>query len=337
MAVDMDDFSLLLRILEDIQANIGSIQNALYELRKKHKSLPKQINPALIKLENAQRDIGEVQVILVELDSYLAADPHPPPQAASESEAKLDLAPGMWLDPVSWLRKKNFFIKASYVSSGLDKAAEKAAGFLGNNYERLTPFYEAIKRRIAGGHQRKYSLQDSPPRVINDVTKFGQMMKKCGFFSDFRYINHDRMVIFDVQNDGRIKNFFTGEWLEWYVISVIRKFLNRHNIQLHKSQILRRVQGELPDGKEAEFDLLIGLPGDRILWIECKTGEWQNYLSRFYKLNQSFLKIDPKYAALVLLEELSEEERNSASELCHMQVVHFSQVQTWLQQALSAG
>lgn len=306
----------------------------------------------LLKLEIAQRTIGETQVLLVEAMPVC----EPNPQAAVELEATEHNQPpakpvgapneseGTSLTPGQWLERRGIKVKATSPPSGLDASADRAALLLGEKFSALEPFYKAVRRRVAqGSTSRWFKTAGLSQQALKDICDFGNRLKASGFFTEFTFFSrgpsHDPerkpAILFDPLSDPRVKYFFEGGWLERYAFQVVKQGVQKRTGTWREQQFAKGVRVEFPDGGKGEFDTLVGLPGDKLLWLECKTGRWQDYIERFQFLNKRFLKIPREQTALVLVRQLDEEEKASASELTDMTVIHFSDLNTWLNRALT--
>ncbi len=171
------------------------------------------------------------------------------------------------------------------------------------------------------------------------------MMHRCrmycpfcsSFLSNFRLIRPQQNILFDPPDDGRVITFFTGGWMERYVLQMVKQVVARSQDAWSDEQALLGAQVVLPNQANSEFDLLVGLASNCMLWIECKTGEWQDYVARFQTINRQFMRLPAKQAALVLLEQLGKEDGDSASTLTGMSVLHLTELSSWLEEAIGSA
>lgn len=306
---------------------------------------------SLLKLEIVQRTIGETQILLVETiplcDPNLAYSVEPETTGHKRPPVPVVTAtesPGPSPTPEQWLNRRGIKVKATAPPSGLDASADRAALLLGEKFSALEPFYMAIRRRVAQGSTSRWFKTGGLSReVLNEICDFGNRVKASGFFSEFQFFSrgpsHDPerkpAILFDPVRDPRVKYFFEGGWLERYAFQVVRQGVQKRTGTWCEQQFAKGVRVEFPNGEKGELDTLVSLPGDKLLWLECKTGRWQDYIERFRFLNRKFLKIPREQTALVLVHQLDAEEKASASELTDMTVIHFSDLTTWLNSALT--
>lgn len=353
--------------LEATQSEIGEAQVELLTIltdeRQDEWDGPAQAG--LLKLEIVQRTIGETQVLLVEAipichpgakvlappEKTQSASPGPSEpvgdatgfaeeeQEASSAESEDEYA----TTPQKWLERRGIKIRRIAPPSGLDGSADRAALLLGERFLTIGQFYQAVRRRVIGQSTKKwFDTPGLPQETVKDICDFGNRLKASGFFTEFRYFSrgHSRdpqntpTILFDPLSDGRVRYFFVGGWLERYVFQVVKQHVQQSTGSWCDEQFVKGVEIEFPNGGKGEFDVLVALPEDRMLWLECKTGKWQDYIKRFQSINRNFLKIPREDSALVLVQTLDPTEKDSASELTGMTVINLMDLAKWLTTAL---
>ena len=199
----------------------------------------------------------------------------------------------------------------------------------------MAPFYQALKRRASGGYNkwRWFPVRDLPKNTFHAIFQLGTMLHSSGFLSTFEYLRHRESILFDPQEDGHVQNFLTGGWLERYVLQVTRQVVEKRTGAWHYEQALSCAHLTLPDQSEAEFDMLLGT-ADKVLWVECKTGDWQSYVKHFRTINAQFLHLPPTQAVLVLLGEVDEIDKASNGELTSMTVLDMVEFGDWLSRTI---
>jgi len=234
--------------------------------------------------------------------------------------------------------------KAVAPSTGLDESADRAALFLGERLEKLADFYGTVRRRVEGRTKlRWYPAADLPAAVISDICLFGTQLLGNGFFTTFHYfkrgvrsdVNRKPVVLFDPLADARVRYFFSGGWLERYVYQIVKNETCEAHGTWEDEHFQKGVRVELPNGRDEEFDVLVGLPRNEMLWIECKSGEWQSSIPRLRDLGKRFLGSSSVRALLVVVGPLTAEQHASAEALTGMSVVTIAGLRGWINQMLS--
>jgi len=300
----------ILAELESLQRQAGELQLNLLKIvtDERHDEWDEPAQAALLKLETVQRTVGEAQVSLVQriptgctlpCDSDSSIQPSPEGESKGlRTEKELDSRELGTIGPLKWLQEHSIRVKSIAPSAGLDETADRAALFLGERFERLRDFYGTVKRRVEGrANVRWYPAADIPAPVISDICLFGTQLLGSGFFTTFRYFkrgvrsdqNRKPVVLFDPLEDARVRYFFSGGWLERYVFQIVRNQICETHGTWENEHFQKGVRVELPNGRDAEFDVLVGLPRNEMLWIECKSGEWQSSIPRLRDLGKRFL------------------------------------------------
>lgn len=181
-----------------------------------------------------------------------------------------------WTDLQDWLGVRGLMLKSVPATSDLDPVAHRGALFLGQRRSTLESFYEAVKRRASGGYQRRFWVAELPGAAVSDICQFSTMLLRSGFLAEFRYVKPSQIILFRPLEDGRVTAFLTGGWMERYVLQLVRVAVKRMTGMWNDAQALRGAQLILPNGRDMELDLLVGLFRGAVLWFECKTRTWQN-------------------------------------------------------------
>ncbi|MCS6861435.1 MAG: hypothetical protein NZT92_14055 [Abditibacteriales bacterium] len=314
-----------------------------------HESTNEVLRDLLLRLERVQREVGEVQSILIRL---LGGEQGQPPvsldstveemeevgeleEESAVSSSEPTERPTVCINPATWLAQRRVTVLRQSPPSELNEVLDKLATFLGERFQNIRPFYEAVKRRIGGqSHSRAVRLAQSPPRVISDVCQFGTLLYEHGFLSRYHYDRNTRTLFFVPQDDGRVTNFFTGDWLERYVLLTALERAKTLLPQEVEPIVLTKAVVALPDGQETELDILLGLP-DRVLWLECKTSEdWQEHATKFGRIAKC-LNLPTHRAALVLLESLGPTQKQAAATLARMTVINPEELEGFIEAALT--
>lgn len=356
MAETFHSIRSILAELESLQRQAGELQLNLLKIvtDERQDEWDEPAQAALLKLETVQRTVGEAQVVLVQrirtsypLPCDSGSSVHSSPKDESKtlrSEKELHTRELRTKGPLKWLEEHSIRVKSIALSAGIDETADRAAFFLGERFDRLRDFYGTVKRRVEGRAKvRWYPAADIPAAVISDICLFGTQLPGSGFFTTFRYFkrgvrsdeNRKPVVLFDPLEDARVRYFFSGGWLERYVFQIVRNEICEAHGTWEDKHFQKGVRVELPNGRDAEFDVLVGLPGNEMLWIECKSGEWQSSIPRLRDLGKRFLGLSSMRALLVVVGPLTAEQQSSADALTGMSVVTIDGLRGWINQMLS--
>ena len=232
------------------------------------------------------------------------------------------------IDLEEWLKKRNIQITHKERRKPLDASIERYARIIGERFETIAPFYNALKRRVAScPYPKKISVKNFPANQINDIIHLGSDLHKNGFLKNFKYIKSEDIIVFDPQENGEITNFLTGKWLERYVLYKVLEYLHHNKIPFN---FIINPQIILPNSEDFELDILISTPSV-VLWIECKTGnDYTEYISRYGEIAKKYMYISQKHSALVLLSDLTQEQKRNNTYLANMEVINFTDINPFL-------
>jgi hypothetical protein len=288
----------------------------------KEKSLVISINTVLQQLADVERQLLALrqQLLLSPPEEPMPTSNTAPTQASGTHDTITRL--------VCWLQARGITMKHHKPATPLDATCDRLALRLGEHFETLRPLYDAIKRRVAGcPYPTSVAMKDAAPPQISMLVQFGLDLHKHGFLKTFRYDRHLRLAYFQPQDAGAVTNFFTGAWLERYVLFRTQAALRGQHAEL---EILTNPQVVLPNGRDFELDILACTPAG-ILWLECKTGSnYPEFVSRYGHIARQYLRLPADQCAMVLLEPLSEDEKLSNAALAGMSVLNLADLDTFL-------
>lgn len=337
--------------LESIQQRIGESQLLLLDILTDG-NLDDWDRPAqsgLLQLELVQRSIGDTQAMLVQAMPVQSALPSaawaPAPNGHSLVEQEVLIAEDVdeadtWCPaPQERLAELNIQVKAELATTGVDAAADRAARLLGDRYDTLESFFASLKRKVqVPGGMGRFRVDGLAPDALKDILDFGNRLRAIGFLSKFLYLRNGEsgdprstpVLLFKPMNDPRVSDFFAGGWLERYTYHVVRERLQKASHPAVDRCTVRNVEVEFPDLSRGEFDVLATLPGSRLLWLECKSGVWQDCVDRLQLVKEEYLRLPAHACALILAQPIDEVAKASASEIVGMTVMHFSDLEQWL-------
>lgn len=225
---------------------------------------------------------------------------------------------------VDYLKKHQVLVFEGQDDYGQNEAFEHLSRHIGQHFELLAHFYEKMKRAVATGKTSRIDIDNYSEQERSAAVQLGTLLYRHGMLKDFYYHRSPKRQLRVIPNkDGEIQQFLTGGWLEIYVVWLLSRRL-RACMSSSKYQVLYNVKGTLPDGREFESDLMACIDG-QLLWLECKTGQWQDYSARFRGLVKTF-GTDRKGAGLVLIKPPDGSTRGRATDMLDMTLLSLAEV-----------
>lgn len=202
-----------------------------------------------------------------------AAEPSSAIDNASSSSTRATLR--------AFLEERGIEIKTSRQSEDADDVLDHLAHFMGSHYDHIEAVYKQVKRAVNGGRGFNLNLSHASQDEVSASTQFCTRLHRLAFLTDYVYLNSPRYQIHaKAAHDPRAIQFLTGGWLERYVRQTVRTCLSDAG---EKVALLSNAQIVLPNGDDFELDL-VAQYGERVLWLEAKTGNYQRHVGKYRKM-----------------------------------------------------
>ena len=229
---------------------------------------------------------------------------------------------------VDYLAERDIWVYEGHDDINLNEAFEHLSRHLGVHFAALSPFYEKLKRCVANGRGQRIDIDHMSPAERSAAVQFGTLLHRHGMLKDFYYHRSPKRQLRVIPTkDGEIAQFLTGGWLEIFVSAIMGKRL-RASINPEKFQLMYNVKGSFSDGREFESDLMACVDG-RLVWIECKTGHWQDYSARFRGLVKTF-GTDRTSAGLLLIRPPDAATCKRATDMLDMTLMSLDEVEDFI-------
>ena len=95
-----------------------------------------------------------------------------------------------------------------------------------------------------------------------------------------RQENNIRLIL---QSAPAIRNFFNGEWLEWYALMICLQYCKERKMRF---SCARNLKITLHNDESYELDVFMLIDGDLPICIECKTGEFRQNIDKCLTLRK---------------------------------------------------
>ncbi len=230
-----------------------------------------------------------------------------------------------------FLAKRSIAIKTLRQSQEYDAIHEELALLIGSKYYHVSPLIDHIKRTMQSGQSFTLNLSQYSQAVIADITQLGRKLHELAFLTTYHYQKSPKYIVTARPNTlPEIQNFFSGQWLERYILQVFHGI--GQDVQAQLGEAVLNPQIVLPNGDDFELDLLATANG-RIYWIECKTGAYQEHIAKYSRFAQ-ILKL-PHQQTIMVLPDAHESLTLNLSRMFGMHVVNLTELHDHLDRELS--
>ncbi|MCP3888290.1 MAG: DUF1887 family protein [Desulfobulbaceae bacterium] len=290
-----------------IHDTVTFIKNVIEKYRSKNLEL-QQLRQELSNAEIPELEVVE-EVSLEAIDIYNTS-------ALTQQDQFIDI--------VNWFKKKQILVEANKNALDTTGFFDEVALDLGNHYDLLREVTDKIKRIQGKGYTNvKLTLASKSQKEIKAITSFCQQLYEYSFVAKYFYHKKDKIIRLTLQISPAIKNFFMGEWMEWFVFM---KLLESFRDKQLATSCLRNLLVTFPNEDSHELDVLFLVNNSIPICVECKTGEFRQDIEKYSKLRKR-LKID-KTQFLLCVVGLSQEQTQG---LTAMYDVTFVNERTFLQ------
>lgn len=176
----------------------------------------------------------------------------------------------------------NFDYSAVDMSGYYDEAAER----IGQHYNVFKDIISRITWSYRNSHSglnvdlKKYSQKEA--QQINNICR---EFYSHTLFSRYSYQKQDKLIHLKLQSASPIRQFFSGEWLEWYALGQILKEAKQRG-KTYSFSCARSLEIRFANEDLHELDVVFLPAGRQPLVIECKTGEYRRDLDKYLTLRK---------------------------------------------------
>jgi hypothetical protein len=234
---------------------------------------------------------------------------------------------------VAFLKGKGVEVISTGTPREEDAVLDPIASLLGKRYDVLEPLVRSITGGLGRNGTFSVPLADARQEHIGVMTSFATMLHRNALLTRYRYTKAPNRVIYGavLTTDERVRQFFTGGWLERYARNVAVSHSRRVR-QGKPVECVNNLKVRLGSRQEFEFDLLVGFDSS-VIWIECKTGRYQEHIAKYRDIGDT-LGIPAERRILVLGDRQEEETRRNLSTLYRLVVLSPEDFGTYLEEAM---
>lgn len=167
------------------------------------------------------------------------------------------------------------------------------AKFMGDRYSDIHHVYERLKRDLCQQTGFTLNMRTYTQQEVAASCQLCTSLYRIAFLANYKYVKSPAFNLYaqaPATNNQQAINFLTGHWLELFVRDTILEVLASMGGDIEYSYIVNP-QVCLPNGDDFELDVIFLING-KTYWVEAKTGNYQQYISKYAKLAKE-LGLDP--------------------------------------------
>ncbi len=152
---------------------------------------------------------------------------------------------------------------------------------------KLTVLKEVLER-IRWAQQKEYSsttiqLGKKSEEEKRAISAFCQQLYDFSFVAKCFQNRQENNIRLILQSAPAIRNFFNGEWLEWYALMICLQYCKERKVRF---SCARNLKITLQNDESYELDVFMLIDGDLPICIECKTGEFRQNIDKCLTLRK---------------------------------------------------
>ena len=202
----------------------------------------------------------------------------------------------------SFLNSKSIQIKHLPDEDPADDVINSFAAYMGDKYDNIEKIYKIIKRTMQKGDSFTYHVANESQTAISSMCQFCHRLHETAFLAEYKYFKSPKYLIKGRSSTlPKVQNFFSGQWLERYIMLKIKETINLASNQISiklSSSYMINPQIILPNGDDFELDIIYEING-MFYWVEAKTGDYQSYADKYSRISK-ILGLDSSHSFMVL-------------------------------------
>jgi len=236
--------------------------------------------------------------------------------------------PQQFAPVISWFKKRN--IQASIDPKRMDMTGffDEVAVYIGDNFSEIGFVVNQIRYAQKKGYKSaKFSLVKMSKKETQKIFEFAKLLHGFSFITRFSHIKKEKVLYLNLQEIPRIKTFFDGLWMEWYVlVKLLALFKEKGGLP----PIARGVDLIFSNKERNELDIFYVFNNNQIpVCIECKTGEFRQDLNKYFGLRKK-LGIQKEHFILCVF-GLEEEQAKGLTSMYEITVINETMLLAYIQ------
>lgn len=189
------------------------------------------------------------------------------------------------LEPIlKWF--ENHKIKVDFDPNAADTTGffDEIALKLGDNFDVLN----CVSNQIKYAQQKSYTsakieINKKSQKDIKLITEFCQELYDYSFVSRYFYEKKEKIIWLTLQTAPKIRGFFNGLWMEWFVLIKLLYLFREKQIT---PACTRGVKIFFNENNTNELDIFVITEKNVPICIECKSGEFRQDIDKYLSLRK---------------------------------------------------
>lgn len=198
---------------------------------------------------------------------------------------------------VDWFRRRQIRVDANLRGVDTTGFFDEVAVSIGADYALFGEVLDRIRwAQQKGFATAKIALSRKPDAEAGAISAFCQQLYDYSFVGKCFRNAQDNSIRLVVQTAPAIRQFFAGEWLEWFALVTCLSYAKDER---RRFSCARKLQITFADDARHEIDVFMLFDGKQPICIECKTGEFRQDIDRCIALRKRLGLTGGRFAVCV--------------------------------------
>ena len=259
-----------------------------------------------------------------EADATSSSDQAPEMPAANRS----DLATAQQHAPLeAWLQARSIAAEFDFNKVNTSGYFDEAASQFGSNYAFLGELLQRVQWSYKKSHTGlNIEIANLDQKQGQALQHFCRDLYNHTLFSRYHYQKPEKVLRIGLQAAPAVRQFFDGEWLEWFALSEVLQHAEQH-AQTPLS-VARGVKVRFPNEDLHEIDVMGMFLGQLPFCIECKSGEFRRDIDKLLRIRKKMAL--PKERFIVCVADLDDAQAASLNAMYEMSFVNLNSLRSHL-------
>lgn len=185
---------------------------------------------------------------------------------------------------LQWFQRRQVQVRTNPKAVDTTGFFDDIAVELGDNYALL----REVVDKIRWGQSKdvpnfSLNLSKHSQKDGQAINAFCKQLYDYSFLAKYFYQKQEKIGRATIQSVPAVRNFFAGEWLEWYAFM---KMLALFGEKKREFSCTRNLSVVFPNEDLHELDVFFLVDGNTPVCIECKTGEFRQDIDKYLTLRK---------------------------------------------------
>ncbi len=195
------------------------------------------------------------------------------------------------LQPIKqWFKKHNVEIIIDPDAADTTGFFDEVALLIGNNFNLFSGVIKQIvyvQNKDKDYKTVKIALKNYSAKDAKQIVSFCKTLHEYSFVARYNHIKKDQIIYLTLQKANKIKQFFNGFWMEWFILM---RLLNFFKEQKTVFSVTRGLEVFSTKDSFNEIDLFCLTKQKYPIFIECKSGEYRQDIEKYLSFQKTFQK-----------------------------------------------